>query len=68
MVIFWTLFESGFQMALAAILFLPFENRTKSPVFKWSAIFLPFENRTGPFLTASLDHFVLKYFLFMTPY
>jgi hypothetical protein len=28
--------------------------------------FLPFENRTGHFLTTSLDHFIIKYFLFMT--
>jgi hypothetical protein len=48
-----TLFESGFQMVghlvLAAILLTPFENRTKSPVFEWSAIFLPFETRTKVF-------------------
>jgi hypothetical protein len=38
MVIFRTLFKSGFRMALAAILLKPFENRT-TPVFEWSAIF-----------------------------
>jgi hypothetical protein len=35
----------------------PLENRTKSPVFKWSAIFLPFEIQTKVFLTSSLDRF-----------
>jgi hypothetical protein len=34
MVIFRTLFESRFQMALAAILFLPFKNRTKKSGFQ----------------------------------
>ncbi len=34
MVIFEMLIESGFQMALAAILFLPFKNRTKKSGFQ----------------------------------
>jgi hypothetical protein len=50
MVIFRTLFVSGFRMVLAAILFLPFENRTFCPVLWW---FCPvFEwsghSKTGP--------------------
>jgi hypothetical protein len=68
MVIFRTLFKSGYRMALAAILLKPFKNWTKRPVFEWSAILLPFENRTGPFFTTSLDGFIIKYFLFMTIY
>jgi hypothetical protein len=57
MVISRTLFGSGFQtgghLVLAAILLKPFENRTKSPVFEWSAIFLPSESWTEVFLTSS---------------
>jgi hypothetical protein len=34
MVIFCTIFGSGFQMALAAILLKPFENRTKKSGFQ----------------------------------
>ncbi len=34
MVIFWTLFKSGFRMALAAILLKPFKNRTKKSGFR----------------------------------
>jgi hypothetical protein len=41
MVIFRTLFVSGFRMALAAILFFPFENRTKKSGFRmvWTVLY-----------------------------
>jgi hypothetical protein len=56
MVIFQTKFGSGFQMALAAILVKPFENRTKKSGFRMALDnnidFLPFLYLDAP-ITAS---------------
>jgi hypothetical protein len=50
MAISQTLFGSGFQMVLAAILLKTIQKTGLfCPVFEWSSIFLPFESQTGYF-------------------
>jgi hypothetical protein len=65
MVIFWTLFVSGFRMVLAVNLFFTIQKPDKKSGFRMVE---PFESWTEVFLSSSLDRFIIKYFLFMTAY